>query len=195
MQTLTSKCISLSATQWLTNKVHLRSLRAIVRATLATSPPSMAGTFTAAARHRLLQTSAVAAPHDGDLFGTRADGLAVPTPELRSVLVRARALYGAGLGLASLKVLASVVRATKGRRWIENGEMENTFSDIDADISQALQSTREELDGGRISDIAKARETLYELRSTIQDSQREVKGWGGVFPFERASATLDFWKL
>ncbi|KAH8093120.1 hypothetical protein BXZ70DRAFT_440717 [Cristinia sonorae] len=174
---------------------NIDDLRAIVRATLASSPPAMAGTFTAAARTRLLQTNAVLPPHPGNLFGTRADGSIVPTPELRAALVRARALYGAGLGLASLKVLALVVRATKGHRWEESGEMENTFSDIDADISQALQSTREELDGGRVADMTKARETLRELRASIQESQQEVKSWGGSFPFERAAATLEFWKL
>jgi len=174
---------------------NIDDLRAIVRATLASSPPTMAGTFTGAARHRLHQTNAAEAPSTGDLFRTGADGLAVPAPELKTVLIRARALYGAGLGLSSLKVLASVVRATKGHRWEEDGIMENTFSDIDADISQALQSTREELDGGRVSDITKARDVLHELRSTIQESQQEVKSWGGVYPFERAAATLEFWKL
>lgn len=166
-----------------------------MRATLATSPPSLAGSFTAAARQRLVQTNAVPTPHSGELFGARADGRAVPTAELKSVLVRVRALYGAGLGLASLKVLASVVRCTKGRRWEESGIMENTFSDIDADISQALQSTREELDGGRVSDLGSAREVLRELRTTLRESQEEVKSWGGVYPFERAAATLEFWKL
>ncbi|TCD63841.1 hypothetical protein EIP91_004883 [Steccherinum ochraceum] len=174
---------------------NIDDLRAIVRATLASSPPSMAGTFSAAARNRLQQTNANVIRHTGNLFGTRPDGLAEPTPELRSVLVRVRALYGAGLGLASLKVLVSVVEATGGRRWHEKGEMENTFSDIDADISQALQSTREEIDGGRVPDLSKAREMLRELRIAIQESQREVESWGGVFPFERAAATLEFWKL
>lgn len=99
------------------------------------------------------------------------------------------------MGLASLRILASVVRATKGRRWEENGDMENTFSDIDADMSQALQSTREELDGGRVTDMNRAREALQDLRSAIQESRREVKSWGGVYPFERTAATLEFWKL
>ena len=167
----------------------------MVRATLATSPPNMAGTFTAAARQRMHQTNAVMAPHTRDVFGTRSDGLATPTPQLTMVLRRARVLYGAGMGLASLRILASVVRATKGRRWEENGDMENTFSDIDADMSQALQSTREELDGGRVTDMNRAREALQDLRSAIQESRREVKSWGGVYPFERTAATLEFWKL
>lgn len=54
-------------------------------------------------------------------------------------MARARSLYGAGMGLASLGVLESVVRGTIGLRWEEMGEMSDVLALVDADISQAIQ--------------------------------------------------------
>lgn len=99
------------------------------------------------------------------------------------------------MGLASLRVLACVVKATTGLRWKEGDGIENIFAEVDADISQALQSSREELDSGRVVDVAAAKQALVELRTAIKDSQREIQSWQGVYPFERAAASLDFWKL
>ncbi len=175
-----------------------RSLRAIVRSTLATDP-TMTSTFTLAARQRLTQVHSSVRPTypSHSLFRQReCDGRTVAGSELSSVLVRARSLYGAGLGLDSLRVLASVVRATIGHQWEkEDGNLEMIFAEIDADISQALQSTREELESGRASDKGVARAALGELRNAVEDSQRAVGSWGGVYPFERAAASLEFWKL
>ncbi len=156
----------------------------------------MASAFTAAAQRRLMQTNAAAVPSTDGLFVRRAnDGEIVPTLELRNTLKRARTLYGAGLGFASLKVLAQPVRATLRFHWEEGSELESFLAEIDADISQALQSSREELDSGRVADIAKARDAIGDLRAAVKESQRAVHNWGGVYPFERASATLEFWKL
>ena len=171
------------------------SLRAIVRRTLATNSPSVASSFTEAARERLLQTNATSRP-TGRLF-IKADGShqTIPGPDLRNTLLRARTLYGAGLGFASLKLLAAVVRAIQGHQWERGESLENTLAEIDADISQALQSSREELDGGRVYDMAIAREAIEELRTAVKDSQKEVEGWGGVYPFDRAAISLEYWKL
>lgn len=189
-----------------------------------------------------------------------------PGPELHGVLVRARSLYGAGLGLESLRVLAEVVRATIGHQWYfdddhndggmmnlssysssssgsssegdsnsseesedeeyihhpshvgpssnnnlltssppssSSSTLETIFAEIDADISQALQSTREELESGRVggvgggnpNDKTIARDALNQLRNAVEDSMRDVEQWGGVYPFERAAASLEFWKI
>lgn len=155
----------------------------------------MASSFTEAARERLLQTNTTSRP-TGKLF-IKADGnhRTIPGPDLKGTLIRARTLYGAGLGFASLKLLAAVVRATQGHQWNGSENLENTLAEIDADISQALQSSREELDSGRVYDIATAREAIEELRMAVKDSQKEVEGWGGVYPFDRAAISLEYWKL
>ncbi|OCH86245.1 hypothetical protein OBBRIDRAFT_797383 [Obba rivulosa] len=170
-------------------------LRAIVRGVLATSPPTLASAFTAAARQRLMQTNATAPPCAADLFAIRAsDGMAEPKRELKEVLARARTLYGAGMGFASLKVLAEVVRATIGLRW-EESEMDNTLAAIDADISQAIQSSREELEGDRVTDLDRAREAVNVLRAAVTESQKDAGVRGVGFPFERGAASLNFWKI
>jgi hypothetical protein len=60
-------------------------------------------------------------------------------PPLHDLLIRARSLYGAGLGFASLGVLSSIVRATIGLRWEDEGDMADILAVIDADIGQAIQ--------------------------------------------------------
>ena len=60
-------------------------------------------------------------------------------PPLYDLLSRARSLYGAGLGFASLGVLSSIVRATIGLRWEDVGDMADILAVIDADIGQAIQ--------------------------------------------------------
>ena len=119
----------------------------------------------------------------------------MPTAGLRTVLTRARTLYGAGMGFASLRVLAQPVRATTVFFWAEGSEMEAVLAEIDADISQALQSSREEMDSGRMVDITIARLAISDLKSAVRESKLAVERWGGVYPFERAEATLEFWKL
>jgi hypothetical protein len=115
------------------------------------------------------------------------------------------------MGFASLGILASVVRATLGIRWEEDGEMTNALAVIDTDIGQAiqvsvnvpaalthltwLQSSREEIESGRIADFGAAREALDTLRSAVKDSFQDVAAWGGEFPFERASFSIEFLKV
>jgi hypothetical protein len=126
---------------YMTNTNHLRSsLRSIIRNLLATGPPGIAPAFSNAARSRLRQTISKPLPSPYSLFRRQTrDGYAVPLPHLQDVLTRARSLYGAGLGFLSLPVLASIVRATIGLRWEDDGDMADILAVIDADIGQAIQ--------------------------------------------------------
>lgn len=64
---------------------------------------------------------------------------AAPTQHLYDVLVRARTLYGAGMGFSSLKLLTSVIRASVGLRWEDDSDLGTLFAFVDADIGQAIQ--------------------------------------------------------
>lgn len=173
----------------------MNSLRAIVRDMLAESPPAVASTLTATARRRLLQARVAVPPSPEDLFVTQpTDGAKVPKAELRKTLTRIRAMYGAGLGFASLGALASVVRATHGVHWEEGSELEGLLASIDADISQAIQSSREELDSGRVTDMEAAVAAVNEIRLAVKESRQVGSGVGGC-PFEQGAIALDFWKF
>ena len=119
----------------------------------------------------------------------------MPTDTLRRVLSRARALYGAGLGFASLRVLAVVVRAAKGVQWLEGGELETTLAAIDVDISQAIQSCTEELGSGRAADPMFVKTALNELRTAVKENRRVVDAGRGGYLFEQGENALDFWKI
>ncbi|KAH7909489.1 hypothetical protein BJ138DRAFT_1066952 [Hygrophoropsis aurantiaca] len=173
----------------------LEDLRAITRNLLSTGAPSLASAFTAAARARLRQSSARRLATTNGLFTTPHGIAAIPTPELNNVLSRARSLYGAGMGFASLGVLSSVVRATIGLRWEPEGPVADALAVIDADISQAIQSCKEEFEGGRVGDMAGARDAISNLWAEIQDSSKDVEIWGGEFPFDRAANSIEYWKI
>ncbi|KAF5329645.1 hypothetical protein D9619_009511 [Psilocybe cf. subviscida] len=179
-------------------------LRSIIRNLLATGPPGVAPAFTSAARSRLRQnTKAIPSPvalfrKTSSLSSTSsasAAGPASPTPALYDALTRARSLYGAGLGFASLNVLSTIVRATVGLRWEDDGDMADILAVIDADIGQAIQSAKEEIDGNRVHDFAAARGTRDELRDAVLTSMADVSSWSGDFPFERASSSIEYWKF
>jgi hypothetical protein len=106
------------------------------------------------------------------------------------------------------------VRATIGLRWEDDGDMADILAVIDADIGQAIQasvprpiyhiqyptsstsqSSKEEIEGGRVVDFASAREAKNDLRCAVNDSLADVNSWGGEFPFERAAASIEFWKV
>ncbi|TBU24554.1 hypothetical protein BD311DRAFT_766301 [Dichomitus squalens] len=175
---------------------NLEDLRAIVRGMLATSPPSVAQAFTSAARQRLLRVDATAIPDTTGIFvAGEGDKTAAPTEKLHNILIRIRTLYGSGLGFASLRILTRVISATVRLRWEDDSEMEDVLANIDADISQAIQSSKEELDGGRVADLQGAREVVQELRSVVHESQIDVRKWDGAFPFERAASSLEFWRI
>lgn len=163
---------------------------------LATSPPSVAAAFTSAARQRLVRVRAAEVPDTTGIFVAESGGnAAAPSEKLKGILLRVRTLYGSGMGFASLKTLARVVGATVGLRWKEDSVMEDTLATIDADISQAIQSAKEEIDGGRVTDLQEAREVVDELRAAITESQMDTKKWDGGFPFERAESSLEYWRV
>ncbi|KAJ7683441.1 hypothetical protein B0H17DRAFT_1160913 [Mycena rosella] len=168
---------------------NLDDLRAIVRSMVASATPGIAAALTAAARDRLQQTHARGLPSPGACSLFTPHG--APTPQLHDILRRARALYGSGMGFASLGLLACAVRATLGLRWEREGELADVLAVIDADVAQAIQSCKEELESGRTSEG----KGLNELRSAVDASCADVEGWGGEFPFERAASSLEYWKL
>ncbi|KAI0769644.1 hypothetical protein BD413DRAFT_76742 [Trametes elegans] len=174
----------------------LNELRAFVRATLATSPPSAAGTFTAAARKHLVRANAAALPRHETLFVQSADGHSwEPAPDLAVVLGRCRMLYGAGLGVASLAALIEVVRGAIGIRWEEDSGVEGALAAVDADLTQAIQSAKEELDGGRVVDVGEAKAVREALHEALLDDRKDVEGWGGDFPFECGLSSVELWRM
>ncbi|KAI0685208.1 hypothetical protein BC835DRAFT_1290809, partial [Cytidiella melzeri] len=170
-------------------------LRAILRATLTSCPPSTATAFTAAARKRLVHLSSRSRPCATSLFDVMEDGLAVPTPNLHACLRRSRSLYGAGMGLTSLSILTEVVQATVGIRWDLDGETADILAAVDADISQAYQSSKEEIASGRVSDHNVTRMTVQGLAAAVNQSLSDCEVWGGEFPFEQALAIVDYGKF
>ena len=121
--------------------IFFNSLRSIVRNLLATGPPGLASAFTNAARSRLRQTNSKI--HNSPYLFQRQtrDKPSAPMPSLHDLLTRARSLYGAGLGFASLGLLSAIVRATIGLRWEDDGDMADILAVIDADIGQAIQAS------------------------------------------------------
>ncbi|TDL19796.1 hypothetical protein BD410DRAFT_791666 [Rickenella mellea] len=154
---------------------------------LATNSPAMAASFTSAARSRLGQFRCKTRSEAAVLF-TITSSDPTPTPELRSLLAYVRSLYGAGMGFDSIGILTKIIRATSGLRWDEEGDMADVLAIIDADISQAIQSCREELASGYLRDVTVARQTLEDVRAALKDCQVTVERWGGEFPFERGAA-------
>ncbi|KAG6332619.1 hypothetical protein ID866_6472 [Astraeus odoratus] len=176
--------------------ISVTILRAITRSLLASGSPSLASAFTDAARTRLRQTSAKRIANTNGLFETTMDGIhVVPTSNLDHVLARVRSLYGAGMGFASLGLLATIVKATVGLRWERDGAMAAKLAVIDTDISQAIQSCKEELESDRVNDLTNARETVSKLWLSVQESLGDVENWGGEFPFERAVNSVEYWKI
>lgn len=87
-------------------------------------------------------------------------------PSLHDLLTRARSLYGAGLGFASLGLLSSIVRATIGLRWEDDGAMADILAVIDADIGQAIQAS-----------LACPLYTLLDLIDHFPEFERRDRRW------------------
>ncbi|KAI9066568.1 hypothetical protein FKP32DRAFT_1565424 [Trametes sanguinea] len=184
----------------LLSNASLDDLRSFARATLASSPPDVAVTFTKAARFHLAKTGAMRPPAAGSLFlqlGGPGTDEWDPTDELASVLSRCRMLYGAGMGVDALNVLTDVVKDSVGVRWKEDSRMEEALAHVDADICQAIQSAKEEMDrvGGKGADVGAARKAREKLRDALMGSREYAEGWGGEYPFQRALSSVDLWKL
>ncbi|RPD78301.1 hypothetical protein L226DRAFT_531645 [Lentinus tigrinus ALCF2SS1-7] len=175
------------------SNVNLIDLQDTIRRTLATSPPSVAAAFTAAARDRLTRSKADAVPDPVTLFVQKSDSEWEAAADLEAVLHRARALYGSGLGLASLRVLTAVVAGASRIRWEPDSDMETLLAYIDADIAQAVVSTGQEVDAGRMG-VEDEAETHKTMTSALKECADSVAAWDGDFPFERALDSVEQWK-
>ncbi|KAI0695973.1 hypothetical protein C8T65DRAFT_664482 [Cerioporus squamosus] len=175
------------------SNVTLIDLQDSIRRTLATSPPSVAAAFTAAARDRLARSKANAVPDSDTLFVQTSSSGWEATPQLDTVLRRARALYGSGLGLASLRVLTAVVVAAGRTRWEPDSDLETLLAYVDADISQAVVSVGQEMDAGRTGAEEEA-ETHKAMINALKTCGESVAAWEGDFPFERAMDSVEQWK-
>ncbi|KAI0743864.1 hypothetical protein C8Q80DRAFT_1272495 [Daedaleopsis nitida] len=179
------------------SNVALNDLQAIIRSTLATSPPSVTDRFKEAARARLVSSNATAIPDRSTLFDELIEGSTYRqrSPRLEAVLLRTRALYGAGMGLASVAILTAVVVGTAGIRWEADSDFENQLAAVDADIAQAIVSAGQELGAKQIKDDAQSQGTRKALLDALVACQDAVCAWGGNFPFERGLASTENWKL
>ena len=161
---------------------------------MATCPPSTTATLTSAARHHYDHWKAPQPTES--LFIVQDNGLSAPASGLQKILARARALYGVGSAFASLAVLETVVRATIGLRWDEDGQLAYALADVDSDITQAIQSCKEELASGRVKEIYAARKAVASLGEAIKSSRVDCARWHeDCFPFERAEVSVQFWKF
>ncbi|KAF7334630.1 hypothetical protein MVEN_02293400 [Mycena venus] len=154
-------------------------------------PPGLVTAFMTSTRARLYQRSGSGT----DLKHPFSDAGDAPAPQLLASLARARMLYGSGLGFASLKPLAAVVRCTIGHRWDPEGQAADALVMADADIAAGLQSCKEELQGGVAVDYTAGRAALDDLAAALVASRRDVDGWGGEFPFERALSSVQDFRL
>ncbi|KAL0953076.1 hypothetical protein HGRIS_007276 [Hohenbuehelia grisea] len=173
----------------------IEDLRATIRGMLVSGLPGVSATFCTLARERLQQGGAPPSVGVSYFATTMPGGSVRPTHRLHDALARARSFYGAGLGFNSLEVLSSIVKSTVPLRWESEGEMADIMVVIDADIGQALQSCREEIEAGRVKDAEYARSALQNLRRAVETSHAEVEFWGGEIPFERASTSIEFLKI
>jgi len=171
----------------------------MVRSLLATSPPTVAASFVSAARSCLTQSHHRGHLKPAILFEARDSDHGrrnvVPTPNLNGLLSYTRSLYGAGMGFESIEILSGIVRSTSGLRWTAEDDLAQVLAVIDADISQAIQSCREEMGGGHIRDISGARAAMWQLRTALTDCRTEVDSWGGEFPFSRGKLNADCLQL
>ena len=88
------------------------------------------------------------------------------------------------------------------RRFEENrqadiylGELETTLAAIDVDISQAIQSCKEEVASGRATEPVFVRTALHELRTALRENRSVVSAGRGGYLFEQGENALDFWKI
>ncbi|KAF9021615.1 hypothetical protein BDZ89DRAFT_1103032 [Hymenopellis radicata] len=90
-----------------------------------------------------------------------------------TTLAQARCFYGAGLAFSGLRVLTGMT-ATMAR----------ALTELDTDISQAIQSSKEQIECDRLA----ALEIMQDLKSALLESKSDVESWKGEFPVE-------YWKM
>nr|GAT57135.1 predicted protein [Mycena chlorophos] len=193
-------------------------LRAIIRSMVASATPGIAAALHDAARERLSQTL-----HAGILTPPSSAGSSPssetgayplltpygPTSHMHDLLRRARALYGSGMGFASLGLLAHGARASLGLRWDAEGEdaLAEVLAVLDADIAQAIQSCKEEVDSGRAATPEAhedARAALADIRAALRACETDCAARARRplaccsekdFAFERAMVSLNYWDI
>lgn len=104
-------------------------------------------------------------------------------------------MYGVGLGLTALRHLTPAIQQTIGLRWEDDDEMADSLAVLDSDMTQAIQSGKDELMRENGAGLNEARAIVKELRLRLSEASASVKSWGGEFPFERTQASLEYWKL
>lgn len=138
------------------------------------------------------------------------------TPHANELVARARALFGAGLGLASLSLLTLLINGTHGLRWSEDGSFVDALAVLDGDIAQAIQSSSEEVAQLAVAALAASStasstsssgnrtqradqitseegcKAISELRMALKSCEEEVEAWGGEFPFQRGLANVEW---
>ncbi|KAF7296968.1 hypothetical protein MIND_00928900 [Mycena indigotica] len=191
-------------------------LRAIIRSMVSSATPGIAAALNAAARERLSQTaytgiptppsSAGSSPREADISAFPLLTPYGPTPHMQELLRRARALYGSGMGFASLGLLAHAARSTLGLRWDAEGEEQLTdiLALLDADMAQAVQSCKEEVDSGRVHSWEEASFAVSDLRAALRECEADcasrarrqmVCSGEKEFAFERAMISLNYWEV
>lgn len=103
-------------------------------------------------------------------------------------------MYGVGLGFMALQYLTPVVQQTTGLRW-EDGEIADSLAVLDSDMTQAIQSGKEELLRKDGIGIDEAKAVVKELRIQLSKALENTKSSEGEFPFERTQASLEYWKI
>jgi hypothetical protein len=87
------------------------------------------------------------------------------------------------------------MQQTIGLRWEEDDEMADSLAVLDSDMTQAIQSGKEELMRESGAGVNEARAVVKELRLRLSEASASAKSWGGEFPFERTQASLEYWKI
>jgi len=82
-----------------------------------------------------------------------------------------------------------------GLQWEEDDEMADSLAILDSDMTQAIQSGKEELARENGAGLNEARAVVKELRLRLSEASASVNAWGGEFPFERAESSLEYWKI
>jgi len=166
-----------------------------MRSLLATGPAGTSAAFTKIARTRVKETTPKKTYAPYSFFTTTPAGSVIGTKSLSDHLARARSLYGIGFGFESLALLVLVIKASLGLQWEIDSELEDTLAIVDGDISQALQSCREQLVNELVADLDVARMELRNLRAALMESKVDSESWGGDFAFERSLMSVDVLKL
>lgn len=169
-----------------------------MRSLLASSPPNLSARLITVARghwkHKLSGCGPPATPSP-TLFHASHDGLPKPTDLFYQTLQDARSIYGAGLGRTALRYLTPVLQQTIDLQWVEDDEMAIALAVLDSDMTQAIQSSKDEMmrEGG--TSVSETRTVVKELQLRLSEASASVGLWGGEFPFERTQASLEHWKL